>query len=57
MTLLDTINVVGRTITDAGLEHLMGVGSLRELILDGTQVTDAGIKKLKQTLPNCKISR
>ncbi|NQU21935.1 MAG: hypothetical protein HQ567_11685 [Candidatus Nealsonbacteria bacterium] len=42
-------------MTDAGLEYLEGMTSLQSLDLRGTQVTDAGIKKLQQALPNCKI--
>jgi Leucine-rich repeat (LRR) protein len=31
----------------AGLEHLKGLTQLRELSLNGTQVTDAGLEHLK----------
>jgi hypothetical protein len=31
--------------------------SVSEAILSSTQITDAGVKKLQQALPNCKISR
>ena len=41
--------------TDAGLEHLKGLSNLQELYLGKTQVTDEGIKKLQQALPNCEI--
>ncbi len=47
----------GAQITDAGLEHLKGLTKLKTLSLPGTQVTDSGVKKLQQTLPNCKITR
>jgi len=30
---------------------------LHALYLDGTQVTDAGLKKLRKALPDCAISR
>ena len=43
-------------ITDAGLVHLKGLTKLQFLLLGGTKATDVGIKKLKQALPNCKIS-
>ena len=43
-------------VTDAGLAHLKGLTKLKRLGLWDTKVTDAGKKKLKQALPNCKIS-
>jgi len=42
-------------ITDAGLAHLAGLTQLRALFLYNRQVTDEGVKKLQQALPNCKI--
>ena len=45
-----------KQITDAGLVHLKGLTSLEELDLSGTQVTDAGLAAMQQTLPNCEIS-
>jgi hypothetical protein len=41
--------------TDAGLANLKGLTKLQSLNLWGTQVTDAGVKKLRRALPNCKI--
>lgn len=45
-----------KRITDAGLVHLEGLKDLDLLILIGTGVTPAGVKKLKQKLPNTKIA-
>ena len=42
-------------ITDAGLVHLEGLTKLKDLDLMFTQVTDEGVKKLKEALPNCEI--
>ncbi len=43
-------------MTDRGLAHLMGLTQLQYLILEGcVRVTEAGVKKLQQALPNCKI--
>ena len=44
-------------VTDAGLVHLKGLTQLQELYLVDTKVTDEGVKKLQQALPNCKIRR
>lgn len=44
-------------ITDAGIEHLLTCENLRELNLRGTKVTDAGVEKLQQALPECQIAR
>ena len=48
--------LAGTKVTDAGLAHLKGLTKLKRLGLWDTKVTDAGKKKLKQALPNCKIS-
>ena len=49
---------LGRTkITDAGLEYLQRLTKLHELYLWDTKVTDQGVKKLQQALPNCEIER
>jgi len=37
------------------LEHLSGLTGLKILWLGDTQVTDEGVKKLQQALPNCDI--
>jgi len=51
-----TVDLRGKQVTDAGLEHLKGLTNLRTLHLQHTQVTDAGVNELKKALPNCKIS-
>ena len=38
-----------------GLEHLKGLPNLTYLNLTTTQVTDAGVKDLKETLPKVRI--
>jgi hypothetical protein len=47
-------------ITDDQLEQLKGLTQLRAITLpicDDTHITDAGVEKLRQALPNCKIYR
>jgi hypothetical protein len=47
--------VVETKITDAGLEHLKGLTRLEELYLRTTNCTREGEKKLRQSLPKCRI--
>ena len=42
-------------VTDAGLEHLQGLIQLKTVYLYGTRVTEGGLCRLRQALPNCKI--
>jgi len=43
-------------VTDAVLGHLAGLTQLQIVCLDRTQVTKAGIRKLKKALPGCHIT-
>jgi hypothetical protein len=51
---LRCLDLDGTRITDAGLQHLNGLSQLQTLI-PGALVTDEGVKKLQQELPNCEI--
>lgn len=42
-------------IDDDDLQYLKALTNLEELDLRGTKVTDAGVRKLQQALPNCEI--
>jgi hypothetical protein len=44
-------------VTDVGLAHLKRLLQLHWLYLYDTQTTDAGVKKLRQALPNCRVFR
>jgi hypothetical protein len=50
---LKCLDLDGTRITDAGLQHLNGLAQLQTLI-PGALVTDEGVKKLQQALPNCE---
>ena len=43
-------------VNDAGLVHLERLTKLEQLTLFDTKVTAAGVKKLQQALPKCKIA-
>ena len=54
---LERLYLGGNQVTDAGLEHLIEMKSLEYLDLANTNITDEGVKKLQQALPNCVIRR
>ena len=45
------------SVTDGGLVHIKGLTNLKELLLNSTQITDAGVGDLKQALLNCNIEK
>ena len=54
------VRIVDLTWTNVGdkeLERLKGLMQMKELAVDHSQVTAAGIKRLQQALPNCQIFR
>jgi len=54
---LEVLRLCSAPITDAGVPHLCRLACLQYLDLHWTKVSDDGIKKLQQALPNCKIVR
>jgi hypothetical protein len=52
---LQRLSVGTSSVSDAGLAHLKGLAALSILTLLRTQVTDAGVKELRQALPNLRI--
>ncbi len=66
LTAIESLDLSGTSVNDKGLDHLKGLTNLRELNLGAryqlsvsipTQVTDAGVKKLQEALPKCRIHR
>ena len=55
MTILKILDLSFTNITDEGLEHLKGLTKLQLLNLND-KVTDEGVQKLRQALPNCEIN-
>ncbi len=44
-----------KEVSEADLSHLEGLTNLRRLYLSPSQVSDAGVEKLQEALPNCAI--
>jgi internalin A len=42
-------------VTDAGLKELTTLKSLRTVSLTKTRVTEAGVRKFKEALPDCRV--
>lgn len=51
------INLTSTKITDAGVEHLHELRSLRLLNLTNTSVSQPAIEALKKRLPNLKVEQ
>ncbi|HIN95862.1 MAG TPA: hypothetical protein EYN03_09465 [Planctomycetes bacterium] len=56
LTNLERLYLDNVEITDTAVEDLKGLTKLRELWLMKTFISEAGVAKLKEALPNCKIS-
>lgn len=54
---LETLDLSGTRVTDAGLEQPHCMKNLRQLRLDRTGVTDEGVERLHDTLPKCTVAR
>ncbi len=54
---LRNLDLDGMNITDADLQYILPLVQLRHLNLSYTKVTGAGVKRLQEALPNCKIDR
>ena len=49
------LDLEGPDITNEGLKELAKLQNLKELTLNGTKVTMAGVGELRKELPNCDI--
>jgi len=47
--------LIGTKITDAGLDNLGEMGSLKRLLLWDTQVSDEGVAKFRESHPDCEV--
>ncbi|MEC8934783.1 MAG: hypothetical protein VX958_04910 [Planctomycetota bacterium] len=53
---IQIVDLSSTNVTDADLAHLKELHRLRQLILDETKITPAGLKQFQQAVPNCKVS-
>lgn len=51
------LDISGSKVTDAGLDRLATLSSLRELNVSGTGVTDSGVQLFSKRLPDCRVIR
>ena len=56
LLLISALPYFGSHITHRGLVHLEQLPQLQRLLLSRTQVTDAGVARLKQALPNVEVT-
>jgi hypothetical protein len=54
---LACLDLHGTRVTNVGLMYLTSLTRLRDLSVNDTEVTDAGVAKLQEALPKCKIVR
>lgn len=52
---LTSLNLSGTKTTDAGLLHLAQIASLQELVVLDCAVTASAIKRVRQSLPKCRV--
>jgi hypothetical protein len=53
---LEVLDLAVAQVTDEGIPHLQAMKTLRRLTFEGSSLTEAGIAKLRQSLPHTKIT-
>ncbi len=54
---LSTICIANTEVTDAGLDHLLHLKGIRQVVLTGSRVSDDGIDRMKKEFPGVHIQR
>ena len=54
---LSTICIANTEVTDAGLDHLLHLKGIRQVVLTGSRVSDDGIDRMQKVFPGVHIQR
>jgi hypothetical protein len=57
MTSIERLDITDAKISDSAVNDLITLTGLKQLILNGTQITDVGIERLQRALPECEVIR
>jgi hypothetical protein len=55
MTQIEDLDLTDARATDSSISSLATLISLKRIVLSGTQVSDSGIARLRQALPDCDV--
>ena len=54
---VEVLNLTGTPVGDEGLGHVHGLTGLKRIYAAHTPITEQGVQKLEQALPDCEIYR
>ena len=54
---LSVLGIPAKAVDDAAIDHLVRLRSLKTLDLRGSNISDAGVEKLRKALPGCKVMK
>jgi hypothetical protein len=54
---LQVLNLTGTPVGDTGLRHVHGLSKLQRVYAAHTEISDEGVRQLKQALPDCEVYR
>ncbi len=54
---LQVLNLTGTPVGDTGLRHAHGLSKLQRVYAAHTEISDEGVRQLKQALPDCEVYR
>ena len=56
LTRIESVNLYGTGVTDAGLKHLYGMKKMRDLYLTDLKRSESAIAALKKALPRVTVA-
>lgn len=54
---VEILNLTGTRVGDAGLSHVHGLTGLKRIYAAHTDISDEGVRQLKEAIPDCEIYR